>query len=192
MGMRLGWHSVHHEDDAERRRWQNPEAILREIGLSPGQTFVDIGCGDGFFSFPAARMVGSSGKVYGLDIDSEAIKCMTQRAEEEGLTNLVLAVGKAEQLVLCEACADFVFFGIVLHDFDEPSKVLMNAKRMLKPTGCLVDVDWRKESMELGPPFAIRFSEQETVSLLERTGFMIDVVKKSGVYHYMVVSRKRL
>jgi len=190
--MRMGWHSAYHEDDAERRRWQNPEAILREIGLSPGQTFVDIGCGDGFFSFPAARMVGSSGKVYGLDIDSEAIKCMTQRAEEEGLTNLILTVGKAEQLVPCKACADFVFFGIVLHDFDEPSEVLMNAKMMLKPTGCLVDVDWRKESMELGPPFSIRFSEQEAVSLLERAGFMIDAVKKSGIYHYMVVAKKRL
>jgi cyclopropane fatty-acyl-phospholipid synthase-like methyltransferase len=53
----LDWHSIHHGDETERRKWQNPEAILSEIGLKSGQTFVDIGCGDGSFAIPAARLV---------------------------------------------------------------------------------------------------------------------------------------
>jgi ubiquinone/menaquinone biosynthesis C-methylase UbiE len=75
----LCWHSIHHHDETERRKWQNPEAILYEIGLKPGQAFVDIGCNDGFFAIPEARMVDSSGKVYGLDADLEVIRCFEGR-----------------------------------------------------------------------------------------------------------------
>jgi ubiquinone/menaquinone biosynthesis C-methylase UbiE len=186
--MNLGWHSFHHCNETERGKWQNPEVILCEIRLKPSQTFVEVGCGDGFFTVPAARIVGKSGKVYGLDTDSEAIRYLREKAKKEGLTNLVLKVGKTEELILCEGCADFVFFGNVLHDFDEPSRVLLNAKVMLKPSRCLVDVDWKKEPMKFGPPLTIRFSEQKAISLTRNAGFKIDAVKKSGAYHYMITA----
>ncbi|MFH0897333.1 MAG: methyltransferase domain-containing protein [Candidatus Bathyarchaeota archaeon] len=43
---------------------------------------------------------------------------------------------------------DFVFFGIVLHDFKDPEKVLENAKKILKPYGRLVDLDWEIEAVK--------------------------------------------
>ena len=176
-------------DEKERRRWQNPEAILADIGLRPGFTFMDIGCGDGFFALPAARLVGKKGKVYGLDVDGEAIDRLKQKAMKEGLENLSLEVGEAEDTVLREACADIVFFGINLHDFRNPREVLMNAKRMLKPTGRLIDLDWKKEPMEIGPPLPIRFSYEKAVRLIKAAGFIIDEVKEAGPYHYLVVAK---
>jgi ubiquinone/menaquinone biosynthesis C-methylase UbiE len=59
--------------EKERRAWQNPENILLSIGLKPGSTFIDLGCGDGFFAVPAANIVGRNGRVYALDMNSEAI-----------------------------------------------------------------------------------------------------------------------
>ena len=47
-------------DEQERRKWQNPEDILAEIGLRSGMTFMDIGCCQGFFTIPAARIVVDS------------------------------------------------------------------------------------------------------------------------------------
>ena len=70
-----------------------------------------------------------------------------------------METGKAEDLILCDAGADIVFFGIVLHDFENPSKVLANAHSMLKKTGKLIDLDWKQEPMEFGPPLHIRFGE---------------------------------
>ena len=69
---------------------------------------------------------------------------LREKAEGEGLGNLILKVGRAEDTVLCPACADIVFFGIVLHDFEEPARVLVSATKMLKPTGRLVKLDWKK------------------------------------------------
>jgi ubiquinone/menaquinone biosynthesis C-methylase UbiE len=185
-----GFHGRHLYDEESRRQWQNPEAILAEIGLRPGATFIDVGCGEGFFALPAARLVGAGGIIYGLDISPEAIKSLRERASREGLTNLRLKVGKAEDTVLCEACADFVFFGIVLHDFDKPVRVLTNAARMLKPEGRLVNLDWRKESTALGPPLQIRFSQEEAIGLIEAGGFRVQKIKESGLYHYLVIARR--
>lgn len=139
-------------DETERRKWQNPEAILASIGLGPGATFMDVGCGEGFFTIPASRLVGDKGKVYGLDIADQTIDKLRKKAIAGNLTNLHLEAGRAEETVFCQACADIVFFGIVLHDFDDPARALANARGMLKPAGRLANLDWRKEPMPLGPP----------------------------------------
>jgi ubiquinone/menaquinone biosynthesis C-methylase UbiE len=176
------------DDEKERREWQNPEEILLNIGLRPGFIFIDMGCGDGFFALPAARLVGEDGKVCGLDADGEAIARLKKRAGKEGLTNLVLKVGWAEDTVFCDGCADIVFFGIVLHDFRSVARVLSNAKRMLKHDGRLVDLDWKKEDMEFGPPLRIRLSEDQAAGLIRAAGFKIEKISVAGSYHYLVIA----
>jgi ubiquinone/menaquinone biosynthesis C-methylase UbiE len=184
----MATHKFFH-DETERRKWQNPEEILAEIGLKSGFIFIDVGCNDGFFAIPAARITGEKGKVYGIDIDRQAINRLKKKAGEEGLKNLDLTLREAEETVLCEGCADIVFFGIDLHDFRDPARVLMNAKRMLKPGGILVDLDWKKEPMPLGPPVQIRLSEEEAAKLIESQGFKVETVKKSGLYHYLIIAK---
>ena len=71
----------------------------------------------------------------------------------------------------------------------DPVKVLMNAKRMVKRTGRIVDLDWKKEPMELGPPLEIRFSEDEAIGLIESVGLKISAVKDSGPFHYLIVAK---
>jgi ubiquinone/menaquinone biosynthesis C-methylase UbiE len=178
-----------HANDPERRKWQNPEAILANIGLKAGLTFMDIGCGGGFFALPAARIVGESGKVYGIDINADPIGELRELADKEGLNNLELTVGRAEDTVLCESCADIVFFGMALHDFDDSAKVLQNAKKMLNSAGRLVNLDWKKITMPLGPPLQIRFSEEQSAQLIEAAGFEVVSISDVGPYHYMVVAK---
>ena len=178
--------------DSERRRWDNPEAILSAIGLRTGFTFVDIGCGRGFYALPAARMVGKHGRVYGLDIDAESIAALKEQAGRERLENLYLTVGKAEETIVCKQCADVVFIGMALHDFQDPSRVLENARSMAKPTGRLVDLDWKKEPTEFGPPLGIRLSVEAAVSLIEGAGFAVEATGDSEPHRYLVIAKPRL
>jgi len=152
-------------------------------------TFVDMGCGEGFFAVPAAKKVGQMGRVYAVDSDPEAIAQLQRTAEREGLKNVVARAGAAEETVFCDSCADYVFLGIVLHDFAEPSLVLQNARRMLKPTGKLVDLDWKKIHMSFGPPYEIRFDENKAAALIRKNSFKVEEVKDSGKYHYLVIAR---
>jgi ubiquinone/menaquinone biosynthesis C-methylase UbiE len=173
-------------DEATRRSWYNPEAILRD--LRAGMVFVDIGCGDGFFSILAARKVGEKGKIYAVDSDASAIERLNRKAWADGLKNIVSKIGLAEETVFCNGCADFVFFSMVLHDFADPAKVLQNAKAMMKPTGRLVDLDWKKQEMPYGPPFKIRFSETHASSLIHNEGFQIGSVRDAGNHHYIITA----
>jgi ubiquinone/menaquinone biosynthesis C-methylase UbiE len=179
-------------NDEGRRGWQNPESILKEIGLKKGYIFIDLGCGGGFFSIPAAIMVGGDGRVYALDADPKAIDVTREKAVAKGLRNLEYRVGRAEEEILCNDCADVIFFGNVLHDFEDPLKVLMNSKKMLKPAGRLIDLDWKTKPMEIGPPQEIRFSEQKASELISTAGFRIDNIRESGLYHYMISARMKL
>jgi ubiquinone/menaquinone biosynthesis C-methylase UbiE len=178
----------HHADETERRTWQNPEEILITAGLKSDITFVDIGCGQGYFALPAARIVGPSGKVYGLDIDRTGIEKLRNRASSAKLTNIELIAGAAEDTLVCSGCADMVFFGIVLHDFNDPSKVLQNARKMLKSSGKLVNLDWKKENMSMGPPLAKRFDEETASRLIQSAGFKIESVQNSGQYNYLITA----
>lgn len=177
-------------DDPERRTWQDPEKILASIGLREGMTFVDAGCGEGYFAIPAARIVGPGGKVCAFDINPEAIVVLCEQAADGELVNLRAKAGSGEETVLCHGCADIVFFGINLHDFADPSLVIRNAREMLKSSGKLVDLDWKATPMAFGPPAQKRFSEEKAAKLIAAAGFRIVSIEDAGPYHYRIIARK--
>jgi ubiquinone/menaquinone biosynthesis C-methylase UbiE len=174
-------------NEATRRSWYNPEVILQT--LQEGMVFVDVGCGDGFFSILAAKKVGAKGKVYAVDTDVSAVEKLKQKANAENLKNITTKVGCAEDTIFCTQCADLVFYSMDLHDFSDPVKVLQNAKQMMKPDGRLIDLDWKKMDMSFGPPTSIRFSEEKASRLLRSAGFTIIDVTDAGFYHYVVTAK---
>jgi ubiquinone/menaquinone biosynthesis C-methylase UbiE len=173
-------------DDPDRKTWQDPEKIFSAIGLSAGMVFVDIGCGEGYFALPAARIVRPGGSVIAADINADAVATLREYAAAEGLSNLSAEVKSAEDMVACEGCADIVFFGIDLHDFADPALVLRNARTMLKPSVKVIDLDWRDEPMDFGPPPEKRFSVRRAQALIEGAGFRILSVQDAGPYHYLI------
>lgn len=176
---------------ADRSKSQDPEAILTMAGLKPGMTFVDIGCGEGFFAIPAARRTGKTGRVYCTDIDRDAIDVLKIKASIEKLENVRATVGSAEDTVVCDASADMAFFGICLHDFKDPAHVLRNARHMLKPSGRLINVDWKKLHMDMGPPYDIRFDEAKASRLIEDAGFQVKSAQDVGQHFYMIIAIAR-
>jgi ubiquinone/menaquinone biosynthesis C-methylase UbiE len=185
----MGCHGGFNLDEATRRSWYNPDTVLQS--LQAGMTFVDVGCGEGFFTFLAAKKVGPEGKVYAVDIDPHAIEKLQNKAQTEGLQNITAKAAVAEDTVFCKQCADIVFFSMDLHDFNDASKVLQNAREMIKPDGILMDLDWKKAPMPFGPPLAIRFSEQHVANLLRSAGFTVAQMLDVGPYHYVVTATAR-
>jgi ubiquinone/menaquinone biosynthesis C-methylase UbiE len=177
-------------DEATRRSWYSPEAVLQD--LHEGMVFVDVGCGDGFFSILAAKKVREKGKVYAVDSDASGIEKLNRKAQTAGLKNVISKIAPAEDTVFCKSCADFVFFSMVLHDFADPAKVLQNARKMIKPSGTLVDLDWKKREMPFGPPVKIRFSQDYASSLINDAGFRVDGVRDIGNFHYVLTAEPRL
>ena len=73
------------------RRWfQDPEKILSPY-VSEGMTVLDIGPGMGFFTIPAARMVGDSGRVIAVDLQEKMLKSLVKRAEKAGVAGRIVS-----------------------------------------------------------------------------------------------------
>lgn len=130
----------------------------------------------------SAARPGISGRVCGIDIDAEALDLLQERAVREGLDNIVLYRGMAAEIVLCNSCADIVFFGIDLHDFVDPVRVLRNAEEMVTPDGVIVDLDWRKEPLPFGPPTGKKFSTEHAAALMAEAGLEVRMIEDSGPY----------
>jgi ubiquinone/menaquinone biosynthesis C-methylase UbiE len=72
----------------ERKKELDPLKYLKEKGLKKGMTFADIGCGPGFFVFPASEIVGEKGKVYALDTQQEMLNELNKRRPSENVVVL--------------------------------------------------------------------------------------------------------
>ena len=67
---------------------RNQYKLLEAAGLRPGQKVVEVGCGPGFFTIPAAKMVGEEGLIYAIDVNQFAIRRVEEKITEEGISNI--------------------------------------------------------------------------------------------------------
>jgi ubiquinone/menaquinone biosynthesis C-methylase UbiE len=119
-----------------RRLLQNPEQILSPY-ISEGMTVVDIGPGMGFFTIPAARMVGEAGKVIAVDIQEKMLRSLIKRAEKTGVANRIITrVCKADSLGIIEPIDLCLAFNVI-HEVPNARVLLFEISRLLKPSGKL-------------------------------------------------------
>jgi predicted methyltransferase len=130
------------ESDRARRRdeWQRPGEVMDALGVKSGHRVADIGCGYGYFTFRLAARVGAEGKVYAVDIDSEAVDKVRQRKEREKLGQVEPILGEAADPRLPNGL-DAVLIVDTYHEFREYDRMIQAVFRALKPGGRLALID---------------------------------------------------
>jgi SAM-dependent methyltransferase len=103
--------------------------------LRPGETVLDIGCGAGVDSILAARRVGPSGRVVGVDMTEEMVKKAKENAVAAGVTNTEFHTGDADRLPVEDATVDVVISNGVFNLCLDKPKVLAEVFRVLRPGG---------------------------------------------------------
>jgi len=117
-----------------RKLFQNPDKILGPY-ITENMTVLDVGCAMGFFSLPAAKMVGRHGKVICLDLQNEMIEALEKRASKAGLINrLELRMCKENSLGLNDMTEkiDLAFAVAVIHEVPNTSAFLSEIYKTLK------------------------------------------------------------
>jgi len=126
----------------ERETYARRHEIVAALGLTPGMTVADVGAGTGLFTRLFAEKVGSTGKVYAVDIAPRFLEHIAAEAKKRGQTNVVTVRGSQDTTNLPRESVDLVFLSDVYHHLEKPEKALASIRQALKPGGELVVVDF--------------------------------------------------
>ena len=160
--------------------------FMENWGPEPGDSFLDLGAGEGYMALAALAAVGPTGTVHALDIDGEWLQ--EQAASEQLPDNFrIIAADATREIPLERHSVDYLLMSNILHGFvhnGELDHVMQQVNRVLKPGGKLVLVEFKKADTPAGPPMAIRLGSDEIRTLLCPFGYSFAQADKIGVYHY--------
>jgi ubiquinone/menaquinone biosynthesis C-methylase UbiE len=175
-------------DDPARDVYQKPAEVMRALGLREGEVVADIGAGSGYFTVRLARAVGPSGRVYAVDVSPDMIKHLTRRVlREEKLVNVVPVLTEPDDPLLLDGSVDRVVIVNTWHHVDDRGKYVDHLKRMLRPGGQVVHVDFHKRELPVGPPVAMKIAREDVVREMEAGGFRLAAEHAFLPYQYFLV-----
>lgn len=136
---------------------------LAYADVKPGETVLDLGSGAGIDAFLAAREVGESGRVIGVDMTPDMITRARANAEKGNYVNTEFRLGEIEHLPVPDASVDVIISNCVINLSPEKEQVFREAYRVLKPGGRILvsDLVWLSP-----PPMEVRESVEALVGCL--------------------------
>jgi ubiquinone/menaquinone biosynthesis C-methylase UbiE len=137
---------------------RNPYKLLNAAGLKEGQKVVEVGCGPGFFTLPAAKIVGAEGHVYAIDIHPRAVARVKKKVEKVALENVTPMCINASNIGLPGESVDLAFIFGLRYIAGGLASVISELHRVLKPGGIF--------SFE-----KTRGSEEKLIKKVEQGGF---------------------
>lgn len=139
--------------------FKDPYKLLRAAGLKPGQKVLEVGCGPGYFTIPAAKLVGDEGVVYAVDVHPRAINRVKEKVAATGVRNVKPMLTNAAETGLPDDSIDIAFLFGLRYIAGGLEGLLTELHRVLKTDG--------KLSFE-----KTRGSEEKLIAEVERAGFL--------------------
>jgi SAM-dependent methyltransferase len=135
--------------------WPDPMAVVRAVGVSPGMTVVDVGCGDGHFTAPLAQLAGD--EVYALDLDPAMLELARREVVRTRAPSPHWICGDAMELAaLVPVQVDLALMANTFHGVPDKNRLAHAIARVVKPGGRWVIINWhrrpREETTVLGSP----------------------------------------
>lgn len=156
---------------AVREREEATSVMIRTLDLQPGQVVADVGCGNGYHSLMMARLVGETGKIYGVDIQPEMLTMLKKRAAEAKVNNVVPVLGKFWDPNLPANTIDVALIVDAYHEFSHPARMLKGIYKALKPDGVVVFLEYRMEDPEVPIKRLHKMSKAQVDKELTANGF---------------------
>lgn len=187
----MGWQGADWLERSEREVEEAPAKALDALGDLTGASVADLGAGSGYFTVRLAARVGSTGRVYAIDLQPEMLKMLAARLAREHVKNVTLVHGAVDDPKLPPASLDLVLLVDVYHELSEPQKMLRAIRTALKPDGRLVLLEYRKEDPNVPIRLEHKMSVAEAKLELEAEGFALAKVDGRLPRQHILIFSKR-
>ncbi|MFW9852094.1 MAG: class I SAM-dependent methyltransferase [Candidatus Thorarchaeota archaeon] len=130
--------------------FMDAEKLLVPSGIKKEQKVLEVGCGPGFFTIPAAEIVGNKGLIYAIDINPFAIKKVEKKIKKANIKNVKVMLADVTDTKLQENSIDVAFFFGVIHNLiGIIEDVIKEMYRILKPNGTIAIQKGRKSKTNI-------------------------------------------
>ncbi len=173
--------------------FSNPSSVLDHLTIRPGDTVVDIGSGMGAYSLLAADRVGIDGSVYAIEVQLDHVDSLKNLSGAEAIENLHVLWADAELphgTKLKDEIADSVILTNVLFTIEDKDGLIEEIRRILKPGGQILIVDWTESFSGIGPQPQHIVSEKFTRDLFTENGFSLEKNIPAGSHHYGMIMKR--
>ena len=174
-------------EDPKRDAYQKPHEVLTALNIKPGETIADIGAGSGYFSLKLVHFVGDKGKVYAVDVSPDMVRHLNRRIRETKTTNVVTILADNDDPLLADRSVNRFFICDVWHHVENQTKYLSLMKKMLKPGGEIVMIDFHKKELPFGPPMQMKIAREDVIKQMEVNGFRLSKEHTFLPYQYFLV-----
>jgi ubiquinone/menaquinone biosynthesis C-methylase UbiE len=171
----------------DRESWQRPDRIMDALAIGEGSYTADLGAGGGWFTVRLARRVGPNGKVYAEDIQWQMVDAMRRRADREGFKNVETILGTAVDSRLPDRKIDAILIVDAYHEFEQPTTLLRNAAKALKPAGVIGIVDFKKDGGGPGPLMDERVEPEKVIADARAAGLELRKRETFLRYQFMLI-----
>ena len=176
-------------------KFLDPNAIIGQAGLGLGAKVAHFGSGTGYFTIAAAAAVGKEGEVYALDVLEHKLDLVRSQARMLGLNNVFarqVNLEESQGSKLSAESVDWVLLINVLYQNDKKSRIVGEAKRILKKDGRILMVEWSTRDIPLGPEKNSRASREEVIKIIRKHGLGIAKELEVGQFHWGMILVKSL
>lgn len=176
-------------DRPERQRTLPNDRIVALLELRGDEVVVDYGAGSGVLSVPVARSV-PRGMLLAVDESAEILELLRERLSGAALPNVRVQRIEGNRVERPDGSVDRVLAVNLLHEVVGEG-ALAEMRRLLRPGGFLLVVDWRADvERESGPPADVSLSPERGRRMLEEAGFEVAPVEDAGFpYHFAFTAR---
>jgi ubiquinone/menaquinone biosynthesis C-methylase UbiE len=173
--------------------FSDPEKNIAQLSLGEGNYVADFGSGSGFYSFAAAEAVGSTGRVYALDIQKDLLQKVKKEALARHLANIEIIWSDLDHVggsKLRESSMDAVVLANILFQLENKDNAIQEIKRILKKGGRVLVIDWLSSFGGVGPQAKDVLSKEKSQEFFTKHGFVLDREISAGAQHYGFIFRK--